>query len=317
MLASLPMRVVQIFLLVLGSASLVACGADDEPAGTDAGPGDPDATPACSPGIPELSPAWLRSYEEGVVAKLSGAQEIANSITLSDRFSAIRRGQAQLFIEEELAAMGYEVQRDDYGNGTNVFVELEGSEESLIVLGAHYDSVEDSPGANDNATGVAAVLAAARFLKDQDCRVHDVIFVLFDQEELDLLGSDGFAQKLRYDSRDVRAVYTLDQLGWDMDADRTIEIESPAPGMLAQVQATIDRHGLGIQLSQTNVATSDHQSFRDLGFAALGVTEEFVGGDTTPHYHLPTDTYETVDFGFLESASALVNGLVFDRSIDI
>lgn len=311
------MLAVRIMLLVLGSGCFMACSSDDEPARADGGPGAADAAAECSPGIPNLSPTWLRSYQEGVVAKLSGAQEIAPSITLSERFTTMGRGRAQVFIEEELAAMGYEVERDDYGNGTNVFVELEGSGESLIVLGAHYDSVEDSPGANDNATGVAAVLAAARFLKDQDCRIHDVIFVLFDQEELDLLGSAGFAQKLQFDSRDVRAVYTLDQLGWDMDGDRTIEIELPAPGMLAQVQATIDRYSLDVQLSQTNVDSSDHQSFRDAGFAALGITEEFVGGDTTPHYHLPTDTYETVDFGFLGSASALIHGMVFDGSIDI
>ena len=57
------------------------------------------------------------------------------------------------------------------------------------MVGAHLDSEVGSPGANDNATGVAAVLAVARALKDLQCRSRGVMFVMFDQEEVGLLGS--------------------------------------------------------------------------------------------------------------------------------
>jgi acetylornithine deacetylase/succinyl-diaminopimelate desuccinylase-like protein len=308
-------------VLLVGVVCLSACQADDDPAQADGGPDDggnlADALVDCGPQTPDLTPNWLRPFQEEVVAKLAGAQEIAPSTTLADRATPIRRGQAQVYLEQELAAMGYPVQTDEYGNGTNVFVELEGSGEGLYVLGAHYDSVADSPGANDNATGVAAVLAAARFLREQDCRVHDVVFVLFDQEEIGLIGSKAFAQKLQFDGEDVRGVYTLDQLGWDLDQDRRLEVELPGPGMLAQVQSSISRHGLGVGITETATDSSDHEAFRNAGFPALGITEEYVSGDTTPHYHLPGDTFATVDFAFLESASAVLNGLFFDLSTNI
>ena len=71
-------------------------------------------------------------------------------------------------------------------------------------------------------------------------------------------------------------------------------------GMFDQVQSTIAKHALAIPVVQTSTAGSDHSAFREVGIPAMGVTEEYVNGDSTPHYHLPSDTYETVDFGFLE-----------------
>jgi Zn-dependent M28 family amino/carboxypeptidase len=60
-------------------------------------------------------------------------------------------------------------------------------------------------------------------------------------------------------------------------------------------------------LTTTQTGATDHVSFRDVGFAAVGLTEEYVSGDTTPHYHLPSDTYDTVDLDYLRVASTLVN----------
>jgi hypothetical protein len=294
--------------------ALTGCTADgEEDLGADGGSMSADATQGCAI-VPDLQPAWLMDFQDEVVAKLSGGQEIAPGVVLGDRATTMGRGRAQVYIEEQLSGMGYQPQRHDYGNGTNVFVELEGSGDSVYVLGAHYDSVADSPGANDNATGVAAVLSAARFLREHECRVHNVVFVLFDQEELGLIGSAAFAQKLQFDGRDVRGVYTLDQLGWDMDQDRRLEIEIPGPGMFDQVQTSIAKHDLAVPLAQTTTAGSDHSAFRQAGFPALGITEEYVNGDTTPHYHLDSDTYATVDFGFLASATAVVHALIFDLS---
>jgi Zn-dependent M28 family amino/carboxypeptidase len=87
--------------------------------------------------------------------------------------------------------------------------------------------------------------------------------------------------------------------------------------MLAQVENSIARHALGVGITETTTARGDHAAFRNAGFPALGITEEFVGGDTTPHYHLPGDTYSTVDFAFLGSASGVINGLLYDLSADI
>ena len=302
-------------LIVALSVFLFSCAADEGPAtGADAGTEEADSGPMC--GTPPLQPAWLADFQDEVVAKLSGEIEVAPGVSLSQRATAMERGRAQVFIEEELEAMGYQVQRHDYGAGTNVFVELEGTGEGTYVLGAHFDTVQLSPGANDNATGVAAVLATARFLREQECRTNNVIFVLFDQEEIGLVGSRAFAQKLDGDAREILGVYTLDQLGWDEDQDRRIEIELPAVGMLAQVQASISAHQLAVPIVETGTAGSDHTAFRELGFPAAGITEEYVNGDTTPHYHLNTDTYATVNFEFLASCTGVVEALFSDLSTE-
>ncbi|MBO6763000.1 MAG: M28 family peptidase, partial [Roseivirga sp.] len=65
-----------------------------------------------------------------------------------------------------------------------------------------------------------------------------------------------------------------------------------------------------IQIS--DVTSTDHRSFRQLGFAATGITEEYKNGDTTPHYHRSTDTYETVNFAYLTTITEYVQKVFED-----
>jgi len=253
--------------------------------------------------------------QRDVVRKLSGADPISSGVFLPDRASTQNRTRTQLYLEDEMSALGYTVQRHEFSEGlvgTNVFAELPGTEAGLYVVGAHYDSVPLVPGANDNATGVAAVLAAARMMQEQDCRKRGLLFAFFDQEENGLVGSRAFASKLVTDGTEVLGVYTLDQLGWDSDLDRRMEVELPAPGMLAGMEASLQTHGIDVTLVETATTGSDHTAFRERGFAAMGLTEEFVSGDTTPHYHQSSDTFETVDLEYLASCTTAIGALLSD-----
>lgn len=309
---------VSLFLLAL---PLMACGGDSDdsgnPMGADGGANTADAQ-ASTCGAPDISPEWLMGMQSDVVAKLSGAQQISSGVILADRATTQNRARAQVYIEQELSALGYAVERHEFAGGapgTNVYTELAGSEDGVYILGAHFDSVPQSPGANDNATGVAAVLATARILKgEEDCLTKGVMFVFFDQEENGLVGSRAFASQLVAEGRNVLGVYTLDQLGWDMDGDRKMEVELPAAGMLEGMRSSIASHGLGIELIETNTVGSDHTAFREQGFPAMGLTEEYVSGDTTPHYHLSSDTFETVDLGYLASSTSALAALFSDLS---
>jgi len=221
-------------------------------------------------------------------------------------------------LRAELEASGYAVNLQDYyGTGTNVWTTLDGANAAspTIVIGAHFDSVSGSPGANDNATGVALVLAAARYLHAVPCRTVNVIFVFFDQEEVGLLGSDGFAAMLADSSLDVQAVHTVDQMGWDMDGDRAIELERPSPGLSELYAAVAEQGGYAIPMVVTQTGSTDHVSFRKYGFPAIGLTEEFVSGDTTPYYHQPGDTFATVDFDYLRSTSVMMNYMLAHVSV--
>ncbi len=260
---------------------------------------------------PDPDAPWIDAYQADLVARLSGAAELTPGVTLTDRATAMRREQTRQFIAAELDALGLTSMLHPYGDadGANVWVGIAATEPTTetIVFGAHFDTVPGSPGANDNATGVALSLSLARWLVDVPCRARNVIIVAFDQEEIGLLGSAAFAQLLVTQPFDVLAVHTIDQMGWDADGDRAIELERPDPGLARQYEAVAT-----VPLTVTQTGATDHVSFRALGFDAVGLTEEFVSGDTTPHYHLPSDTFETVDLAYMRSSTVLVHATFAD-----
>jgi Zn-dependent M28 family amino/carboxypeptidase len=200
-----------------------------------------------------------------------------------------------------------------YATGTNVYATLPsttGGTQS-VVFGAHYDTVMVAPGANDNATGVAAVFAVARYATKLSCRSKSLIFVLFDEEEVGLVGSKQFATKLKNDGTPVHSVHTIDQMGWDQNANRAIELELPDTGLRELYEAAVSELGVSIAMKSTTTSSTDHSSFRPT-FLAIGLTEEYTSGDTTPYYHKAGDTFDTVNFSYLLSTTVLVNQVVAD-----
>ena len=290
-------------LLALALAPTLAACADD--ALRDPPDAGGDAAAGCR--APTAAPPWLDDYLATVIARLSGAADVAPGVRLADRATSARRAAARTFLRDELAAAGLAATFDDYGTGANVTAELPattGGAAPLVLVGAHLDSVAGSPGADDNASGAAAVLAIARMLAAVPCRDRPVRFVLFDQEEVGLVGSTYLAGALRQAGTAVAAVHTLDQIGWDADGDRRFEVEQPTASRLAEYQAAAA--ALGAAVTATDSGNTDHQAFRDAGFDAVGVSEEFVGGDTTPHYHAATDTAATLTMPLVALGARLV-----------
>lgn len=282
------------------------------PGATDAshaGNGNADAAAACI--APTDTPAWLEEALREAVAKLSGATEIAPGSRIADREGVEGRRLARDYLVRELAALRFEVTTPEYGTGANVVGRLAASAEGAkqwIVLGAHFDGVKGSPGANDNASGVAAVLAVARVLRELPCRKHGIIVAMFDEEEIGLVGSKAFARSLAADKTDVLAVHSVDQVGWDSDRDNRFELELPTSQLLEEYRAS--GQVVGASVVRTSTETSDHQSFRALGMPAVGITEEYANRDTSTHAHLPTDTAETVNTAYQALAVRLVAHVV-------
>jgi hypothetical protein len=292
--------------------------ASDDPSdpddSTDADDDGPDASASTDSGgedctLPDPAPAWLEDDLRDTVARLSGEVELEPGTTLYDRASPQRRAQAAAWLLLRFGEIGLVGESNDYGTGTNVFARLPATTSSAgtLVFGAHMDSVPGSPGADDNASGTAVVLTLARQLQDVPCRRYDVIFVLFDEEEVGLVGSTAFASKLVQDEEDVVSVHTADQLGWDGDGDRRVEVEQPDADLFEFYTSASAELASPIMLVQTDSGFTDHESFRSAGFAAVGLSEEWASGDTTPYYHLPGDRYDTVDFGYLVANATLVN----------
>ncbi len=291
------------------SLAFAACGSDDGDVSSDGGPVAVDAGGQCAEPI-GADPDWLLSAQDSDLRQLTGVEATMSGVTLAERSTPSNRAATREFLQERLQALGYSPMLDNYGSGQNVFAELPATvpTSDTIIVGAHFDSVPQSPGANDNATGVAMVLAAARYAADIDCRSQNIIFVLFDEEEVGLIGSDQFAQLLAQPEfgANVTAVHTIDQNGWDDDGDRAFELERPDASLYTAYLSALQLAGGVMPIHETTTGFTDHVSFRTYGFDAIGVTEEYVNGDTTPHYHLSSDSYETVDRDYLASTTRIM-----------
>lgn len=260
---------------------LFACSTSSE-AGPDAG----------------VDTAWLR---DDLIANIG-------ALTTAPRATPTERSAARDFIVGQLDAIGWSPALHSYATGANVYAAIPATTGSTrrMIVGAHFDSASGSPGANDNASGTAVVLGIARYLRDLPVRDAETVIVLFDQEENGLIGSRAYAATLSRDS--VFAVLTIDQVSWDADGDRTFEIEKPTAELEQAYQAAAD--ALGATISITTTQGTDHQAFRDRGFPAAGLTEEYVGGDTSPHVHKATDTADTVNADYIELAARLAIAVV-------
>ena len=255
----------------------------------------------------------LVTLQTEIVTILAGEAEIRPGLKLANRTTPENRSEVRTYLARLLTQFGLAAKRQAYSaEGENVYAVLSCGRPSaeLVVVGAHYDSSRGSPGANDDATGVAAVAAVAEQLVRVKRRTRDVAFVFFDEEERGLRGSRAFAQWLKDEKRPVHSVHTIDQMGWDQDGDRAIELELPYEGARELYAAGAAALKMTIQMHVTTEAGSDHSAFRRLGFKAVGLTEEYRNKDTTPFIHRPGDTAKTVDFVYLASTTRLLVNVI-------
>ncbi|MSR56132.1 MAG: M28 family peptidase [Planctomycetaceae bacterium] len=196
-----------------------------------------------------------------------------------------------------------------------------------LCLGAHLDTTENSPGADDNGSAVAALLEIARLLPENwpEKAALDLELVVFDLEEHGMLGSAHRAQTCRRDSIDLRGMVALEMLGYCDSAPKSQGLPRSLVGKYPDIgnwiavignQNSTDliaafRDGLksvdGLPVETLQVpengnllqATrlSDHSPYWDAGYPALMITDTaFL---RNPHYHLPSDTIDTLDLDFL------------------
>ncbi|MBA3539834.1 MAG: M28 family peptidase [Deltaproteobacteria bacterium] len=249
-----------------------------------------------------LSASWVGPLLQDALTGLS-----------AERATVTGKSAARTFLSDQLTAIGWTPQLHTYPGGSNVYATIPSTRGDTrhIIVGAHYDTVASSPGANDNASGSAVILAVAKYLATTTCRVPNVTVVFFDQEEDGRFGSRAFAEKLVADQTDVIAVHTVDQVGWDEDNDKIVELELPTTGLAAEYETAAAI--VGVTVSSVTTGSTDHVSFRDAGFSATGVSEEFSGGDSSPFRHTAQDTTATVKMGYLVLVTKLVGRVLIDE----
>lgn len=117
---------------------------------------------------------------------------------------------------DRLTMLGYDVELQQYATGVNVIGRLAGTEtpDEVVLVGAHYDHIPDCMGADDNATGVAGVLEAARVLATADARPRTVAIACWDEEELGLVGSTAWVEEGQAAGETVVAYLNYDMIGY-------------------------------------------------------------------------------------------------------
>jgi hypothetical protein len=123
---------------------------------------------------------------------------------------------------ERFAQYGLDVELHDYGTGINVIGKRLGAEilQEHVIISAHYDHIADCPGADDNATGVAAVLETARVLAHASLW-RTLILACWDEEERGLLGALAYADRAKQRGDKVVAMTSLEMIGYKSDAPNT------------------------------------------------------------------------------------------------
>ena len=278
---------------------LAACGGSSDSGGT---PVDPNALAA------QVAQGELET-------SIKALEAMGTRYTLSDGDERARD-----YLVGRFAAIGLTAELDPFPvqstTGNNIIAKLQGSDEAsneVYIFSAHYDSTSNTPmtsapGADDNATGVAAVLEAARVLAPHNFR-HDIWFVLTAAEEQGSLGSKHMVGWLKQQGINVKGVIAPDMIGyWPAgEQDQFDILGDPASAFLVDKMAEVaTRQGVAHKkwVQHNFCYGDDHTNFQEAGFPAITpmdcVEAHNVAGsaEDTPHYHMPTDTFATLHMGF-------------------
>lgn len=199
-------------------------------------------------------------------------------------------------------------------NGKNLFGIKKGTifPERVCIIGAHYDDLPTgtfAPGADDNASGCAAVLESARIMSNMDFP-NTIIFALWDEEELGLIGSTAYTAQPKIHGDSLLGYINLDMLGWDGNNDNITEVHvRPIANSISLMQMVVDcneLYGISMNLEIVNPGSvnSDHFPFWQKGYSAIGINEEYVG-DFNPNWHQTTDVFSELNHEYFEANSRL------------
>jgi hypothetical protein len=212
------------------------------------------------------------------------------------------------YLAQRLAEYGYQPVVQGFGaTGENIYALKTGRlhPEKAYVICAHYDATanyyDKAIGADDNASGCAGVMEAARLLKDAETD-YSVMFIFFDEEEQGLIGSAAFTDLFDFDETAIQGVINLDMIAYDNNNDMKADIHArPVAGSLLMsdyVLALNDTFSIGLNLSVTNPGSvaSDHASFWNKKIAAVFISEDKF--DFHRYYHTIYDSIQYFNDSF-------------------
>jgi hypothetical protein len=294
-----------------------------------------------------LSPDEIALREE----LRANVQKLAGEIGERNMWHYAKLNAAADFIEDSFSRIGLRARRDTYEIGGqpchNIEAEIPGNGPDIIVIGAHYDSVFGSPGANDNGTGAAAVLALAKRFATRETEQSPpptpnktLRFVAFVNEEPPYflsgeMGSQVYARRCKERGDKISAMISLETIGYFSDAPNSQTYPSPGLGLfypqvgnfigfvsnvksrallrrvitLFRKHAKIPSEGASLPAFIPGVSWSDQWSFWQHGYPAIMVTDTALF--RYPYYHSSNDTPDKLDY---DRFALVVSGI--EKTID-
>lgn len=281
--------------------------------------------------------AELRNHVEVLSDATGGVGRVGNRST----FYPKRFAEAYIYLDDQLAAMGYDqrneypVQRGSPVPSIEVIVPAKhaAAKPRIIVIGAHYDAFQGTPGADDNASGVAATLHLARIFRS-DPQPPELRFLFFVNEEppafwTEDMGSWVYAKTCRQNNDDIAAMVSIESIGYYSDAPGSQRYPQPLALLYPDTgnfigfignwssrvltrralrtfreNAQFPSEGAALPSVLPGVGWSDHWSFWQEGYRAIMITD--TATFRNPYYHTPNDKADTLDY---ERMARVVEGI--------
>ena len=248
---------------------------------------------------PEETPTFLLHQTISEIVAIGAS---ANSQLGDRQYDAPGTIEAAEYLFRRFAELGYEVRYEDFIDGQghdqlNVVAIPPGRQidSEMILVTAHYDSIspaaQPAPGADDNASGVAAMLAIA----GRAARAgfpYPLGFVAFGAEEPGLLGSSAFVDRLAQEGTELGAVINLDAIGIPHDGEILVNGDQDSHWIYEELAALVPA-GYRLEWSADPNFLSDDEHFRRQGYAAVMLTTHPWG--TEPVHHTADDRLERLD----------------------
>ena len=330
------------------SAVLTSCTAATQPIIVD---GNPHPTPA-----PSVSSAAAKPHPAPPDADAERLKKDVAALAVPREPFTLGWEQDRNACENRLRDLGYDVKEQKFvsyppDQQINVLAEKPGQTKPTekIILSAHYDHVYDCPGADDDASGLAAVLEIARLLEKRQF-ARTLVIACWDLEEDGLLGSTFYAKHARENHDDIRLAIALDAVGFVDRRPNSQQLPTGlptvAPGLAHQLEqrqfkadfialvhdpdssgftSSFEKAANAIdlplgdlevshleQLVLNDVLRADHASFWLQGYPAVLLSDS--GEFRNPAYHCynATDSPDTLDYGFLAKVTSATAAMVVD-----
>lgn len=240
-----------------------------------------------------------------------------NRVLLLNRVSNQGNDLAADFLEEYFEGLGLPVTNHNYREGGRNVVATQfgvSNPDSIIIICAHYDAVANYC-ADDNVSGVAVVLETARILS-QYCMQKTIIYALWDEEEIGLVGSRAFADSMITEGAIVNAVLNMDMMAYDGNDDHKFDIDvrdiANSYAIRDTLLSLVEQYNLDLDPVVVDPGTfsSDHSGFWQKGYSALLLGESWETNDRNPKYHTAADRVDLYNWPYYHEMAKLATAYV-------